>query len=337
MVQLKLFLKNPLGTLYHLFIIHPYAMIRHLYPVWFYISNRASRKLYRQNRVGLNPVCERIAREFKDRGIAFSHLDELFQGENMLAKLQKYTASLQEKAEVKNNGKKFLRFLWDAIPALDLENPYVQLAFHPNIHGIMNEYLGLWAKFYFFTLNVTVPVAEGAKPVQSQRWHRDSDDKKVAKFFIYLNDVDEGAGPFMAVLNSHYGGKWRYLFPQRPPHGSRAPASGRGGVDASIPKEEIRVCTGRAGTVIFCDTTSLHKGGYATQSERIMFTGVFASSASYKYTLHQGMRVSADMKKDPLYRYLSPAAQYAIAPSRPSWLMRLLHPTRLRGKPEKDY
>lgn len=334
MIQLKLFLKKPFGTLYHLFIIHPYAMIRHLYPVWFYISNRESRKLYHQNRVLLNPVCQRIAREFKDRGIAFSHLDELFPGERMLEKLQEYTAVLQKKAEVKNNGKQFLRFLLDPIPVLDLENPFVKIAFHPNINGIINEYMRMWAKFYFFTLNVTVPVADGAKPVQSQRWHRDSDDKKVAKFFIYVNDVDEGAGPFMAVPGSHYGGKWRYLFPQRPPHGSRAPW---GGVEARIPKKDVRVCTGRAGTVVFCDTTSLHKGGYATKSERIMFTGVFASPASYKYTLHKGMRVPATIKMDPLCARLSPAARYAIAPSHPSWVMRLLHPTRLRREPEKDY
>lgn len=334
MTPFKLFLKNPLATLYHLFVIHPYAMIRHLYPVWFYISNRESRKLYNKNRTPLNSVSQRIAQEFKDQGIAFSHLDELFPGENMLVTLQEYTTVLKEKAEVKNNGKQFLRFLWDAIPVLDLTNPFLKIVFRPEIQGIINEYLGMWAKFYFFTLNVTIPVTEGSKPVQSQRWHRDSDDKKVPKVFIYLNDVDEGAGPFMAVVGSHYGGKWRYLFPQRPPHGSRAPW---GGVEARIPKEDVRVCTGRAGTVVFCDTTSLHKGGYATKSERIMFTGVFASPASYKYTLHHGMRVPADIKNVSFYWHLSPVAQYAIAPSRLSWLMRVLHPTRLRGEPEKEY
>ncbi len=334
MIQLKMFLQNPLGTLYHLFVVHPHALIRHLYPIWFYMVNAKSRKLYNQNRISLNPVCSRIAQEFKDQGIAFSHLDALFPGENILAKLQAYTALLKEKAEIKNNGKKFLQFLWDVIPVFDLANPFLKIVFRPEIHGIMNEYLGMWAKFYFFTLNVTIPVAEGTKPVQSQRWHRDSDDKKVPKVFIYLTDVDEGAGPFMSVANSHYGGKWRYLFPQRPPHGSRAPW---GGVEERIPKEDIRVCTGRAGTVVFCDTTTLHRGGYATKSERIMFTGVFASSGSYKYTLHQSMRVPVEVKANPLYASLSPAARYAIISSNPSWLMRVLHPKRMHKELEKDY
>lgn len=334
MIQLRMFFQDPLGTLRHLFLVHPHALLRHCYPIWFYMVNRKSRKLYAQNCVALNSVSSRIAQEFKTHGIAFSHLNELFPGENVLAKLQEYTAALREKAEVKNNGKQFLQFLWDVIPVCDLANPFLKIVFHPQIQGIINEYLGMWAKFYFFTLNVTIPVAEGAKPVQSQRWHRDSDDKKVPKIFIYLTDVDEGAGPFMSVANSHYGGKWRYLFPQRPPHGSRAPW---GGVEAKIPKEEIRVCTGRAGTVVFCDTTTLHRGGYATKSERIMFTGVFASSGSYKYTLHQSMRVPAEVKTSLLYTSLSPAARYAIVRSEPSLLMRVLHPTRRRGEPEKEY
>ena len=47
---------------------------------------------------------------------------------------------------------------------------------------------------------------------------------------------------------------------------------GRGIRPVWVPKNDIRVCTGRAGTVVFCDTTTLHRGGYATKSERTMFT-----------------------------------------------------------------
>ena len=37
---------------------------------------------------------------------------------------------------------------------------------------------------------------------------------------------------------------------------------------------------GKAGTMIFCDTAGIHRGGYATKNERIMFTAGYRTPAS---------------------------------------------------------
>ncbi len=280
----------------------------------------------------LDDIQHRIIKDFQQYGVAVSHLDELFPNQHLLPDLQHYTEQLAKKAEVKS-GKQFLRYLWDAVPTLDLKNPFLKIVLHQRLLDIMNSYLGVYSKFYFFTLNITDPMPQGAKPVQSQRWHRDSEDKRIPKIFIYLNDVDKEAGPFMCVRGSHYGGTWRRLFSQRPPHGSRAPY---GKVEEIVPKEDITICTGRAGTIIFFDTSGLHKGGYATKKERLMFTGVFASEASYKYNNHRGFRYPEHFSEQLAAAHISDQARFAITPSKPSLPLQFIN--RL-GNPwiEKDY
>ena len=280
----------------------------------------------------LNDVQRRIIADFRRDGVAISHLDELFPGKNILPDLQRYVSELEAHAEVKS-GKQFLRYLWDAVPEIDLQNPFLKIALDTRVVDIMNSYLDVWGKFYFFTLNITDPVAPGTKPQQSQRWHRDSEDKRIPKIFIYLNDVDETAGPFTCVKGSQYGGPWRGLFRQRPPHGSRAPF---GKVEEIVPSEDIKSCTGRAGTVVFFDTSGLHKGGYATKKERIMFTGVFASGASYKYNNHRGIRYPEHFEKQVASSGLGKAARFALIPPNPSLPQRIVN---RMGNPwiEKDY
>ena len=43
---------------------------------------------------------------------------------------------------------------------------------------------------------------EATERVASQLWHRDFDDKHLLKAFLYLRDVDEGAGPFEYISES---------------------------------------------------------------------------------------------------------------------------------------
>lgn len=152
------------------------------------------------------------------------------------------------------------------------------MIFNQKILDIVNSYFGAWSKFYYLTLNLTKPMLKSAVPVMSQNWHRDPEDKKTRKVFIYLNDVQENTGPFIYVLGSQDGGKYGKFFPQKkPPKGAYPPI---GAVEARVHANDIKTYTGEAGTVIFVDTAGLHRGGYATEKERIMFTAGFLSNAS---------------------------------------------------------
>ncbi len=273
-------------------------------PMWLLLNKKAI-KLQKKFPPVLDSVSKRVSEDLKKDGIAFVHMDELFPNENKFQELLAYSQKLEREAAVKTN-KEFLQFYFDDCPLLDLKNPFVKLALENKVLGIINSYMGMFSKFYMFTLNKTMPVPEGSKEVQSQRWHRDPEDKKMVKVFLYFNDVDENTGPFVYIKDTHFEGKYGNLFPPEPPRGSLPPDEK---VQKIIPKENIKICMAPAGTLIFADPRGIHKGGYATKNHRIMSTLYYYSEASpwplrYKYP---------DNFKETMENInLSPAQKFAL-------------------------
>lgn len=288
------------------FILRIYFAIRTSWFIWFYFINRKSRILFQKNIPKLDAIQARILKELTKTGIARTTLDELFQGENKLYILKEYTSYLYDNNDniQTTERKKFLKDLWDPTAPLDFTNPFIKLALNRKLLDIVNSYMRMWTKLMYAALQITVPVQEGSPAQASQRWHRDPQEKRMCKVFIYLNDVDEDAGPFIYIPGSTFGNKYGRLFPQRSPEGIYPP---EGAVEKVIPPNDIKVQTGKAGTVIFCDTSGLHRGGYATQKERIMFTAFFAAP-SFKekvwYKLPDNL--------DEIAKNLDEAAKFAL-------------------------
>ena len=99
----------------------------------------------------------------------------------------------------------------------------------------------------------------------SQNWHRDQEDKKILKIFIYYNKVDKDNGAVWYVRGSAYGGKNSHIWPNM--HGGSA------NLDVSatnkIPPEDIVSFEGPPGTVCFFDSNGFHRGGRVTTGSRI--------------------------------------------------------------------
>jgi len=256
-------LQRKIAYLYKIYIkrpfTKPYYYLRNSQPVWKFL-NRHSRFV---------PIEHKLVKSLQENGYAVSHIDDFFPGR--LAELEKYMKTLHR---VQRRKKKYLEAMFDNEPVVK-DNPFIALALEDSLLTIVNSYLGYYAKARGFTLDAAIPVGD-AEFVGSQRWHRDPEDKKICKILLYMTDVDENCGPFMYVKNSHYGGKWR-LFPRKVPRGVYPRA---GEVEKVIPKEDIKVFTGKKGTIIFCDTAGLHRGGNAYSKERIMFTAGFMTNAS---------------------------------------------------------
>ncbi len=269
-----------------------YHRVRNLWPIWYYLLNFASRRVLRKNAALLGGIEARIVHDLKESGIAIASLWEIFGNDVRLddllreTELRKATARSSEQSvstEVRGRkgfDKKFMEYYWGgggSNPTIEPSSRFVRAALDERVLRIAGEYFGSAPKLHGFSLQSTVVVPKGSPELLSQRWHRDPDDKKICKMFIYLNDVaDAGGGPFMYVAGSQLGGKWRGLFPQRPPVG-RYPEPGT--VEAAVPASDRLMCTGRAGTIIFCDTSGLHRGGYSTERSRTMFAVGFASTA----------------------------------------------------------
>lgn len=280
--------------------LYIYYGIRNYWPVWTWL-NREGKRLFEKNKPVLNPVQQQIVDTLKTDGIAVTSLDELAPGENLLQVFQEYEQKLAPQAYSRSK-KKFLNEYWDINPELDLNNPFVEFSLRKSVVDIANSYMGMWTKFRSYALNKTLPVQDKNAEF-SQKWHRDPEEKRMCKMFIYLNDVDENAGPFIYVPKSTYGNEYGHLFPQKSPEGSYPSADK---VAAVIPANEIKTMTGKAGSVIFCDTSGIHRGGHAKTKERIMYTVFFSSKTFSHLTRYTLPKDKTDIQR------LSKEVQYAL-------------------------
>lgn len=92
-----------------------------------------------------------------------------------------------------------------------------------------------------------------------QAFHRDSDDWRHLKVFVYLTDVDEGAGPHVYVRGTH-----------KAKASLRAQAYEEADIARKFGPEARVVVTGAAGTSFACDTAGVHKGAMPTAKPRLM-------------------------------------------------------------------
>lgn len=155
-------------------------------------------------------------------------------------------------------------------------NPWLRFGVQSGILDIVNTYRGRATKLVDLDQWYTVPFGAGYDRVQSQRWHRDPEDRHVVKVFVYFSDVDQGAGPFEYVRGSAEGARYGDLWPWGeaewyPPQDEFA---------AKIPAEEHVAVTGPRGTVILCDTSGFHRGGFAETTPRILSFHTFVSPDS---------------------------------------------------------
>ena len=286
-----------------------YSLLRTTPPVWN-LLNKAGKTLYEEHRPNLDELQQKVLTGLVENGIALVHLDDIFPDASLIADLREHFELHEGKAKA-GSKKTFLRYLSadilnGEVPIIDLDNPFIRLSLNPRILNIVNSYIGICSKLIYFELAMTNLMSAGAAPMGSQRWHRDPGMKRIVKMFIYLTEVDEETGPFAYVLGSHAGGQWRRLFAQKQ-FGRRGIYPPEGVVDKVVPKSDIRVCTGRAGTVIFCDTTGLHRGGYSVSKSRVMYTSVYVAEGD---VIKRKFRYPEDF--DVRIKALGPTSRFAV-------------------------
>jgi hypothetical protein len=184
-------------------------------------------------------------------------------------------------------------------PKFEWGDKFLEFTLSEPITRIVCSYLGMFCKVVDIDLwgNVPTPVAK----IYSQRWHRDPEDRRLVKVFLYLRDVDARTGPFCYIPGSHNGGPYGRVFPQKVPD-SVYPADGE--VEQRFSENQMLTCTGKAGTLIFCDTSGLHRGGHATDRLRLLLTSA--------YTTHAGLDAQRYVVSGLKGEHLSLARQYAL-------------------------
>src|SRR3989344_3351135 len=263
------------GRIY-LWIFRPLYQVENLKYVWHLVNHNAVRHWKRYGAIELSPVQERILADLEDAGIALSSLDELYgDGNRVLAGILKWKAGLLGHM---SPHKTYITDYVDTVCIIDPSGPLAALTLDNRTLALAGSYLGMSPKLQEFALAEIRELPEGTPKIGSMRWHRDPHDRRLFKMFVYLTDVGPENGPFSYIRYSSRGGKYARLFPQKPPAGFYPKA---GEIEKRVNPEDIQVCTGSAGTVIFADTAGFHGGGYVTRGHRLMSTAAFLPPKSF--------------------------------------------------------
>lgn len=264
-----------------------------VYDFFYHVKNREPVKRYQQiqAQIALRPMEEKIIQELRADGISLVHLDDLLET-SFLQQAQVWAEKLVAGSSVQDrialveggaqpeakSGKYFLIRLLGDEPIVDFDDAVMAMSISDPVLRIVSGYLGMFGRLAALDLWYNVPTPGAA--AFSQLWHRDPEDKRMIKTFLYLRDVDETNGPFCFVRGSHNDGPLRHIRPR-----TLRLYPEEGFVEKNFASHLTQICTGKAGTLIFCDTTGFHKGGRPTKDGQLLFNGVYTTNASIPLVL----------------------------------------------------
>ena len=136
--------------------------------------------------------------------------------------------------------------------------------------GLAARYLRCQPTISALGLRWSFPAREGESVLQA--FHRDSEDWRYLKVFVYLTDVDASAGPHVYVHGSHL---------------TQAPVRLRFYSDAEIAgahrPEQLLTATGTRGFCFAVDTAGIHKGAAPLHHPRLMLQIQYSLLPCYAY------------------------------------------------------
>ena len=234
----------------------------------------------------LDAVQRRIVDDLRRDGIALFRYEELF-AEPPLSELQRNIATFVGEAQedVREHGpapatkhdfivRRFLRQDDGAPkPVFALDSPWLRVGAAPAVLDVVTAYRGEPVRMHYMDNWYTVPYEGQDTRIASQRWHRDPEETNVVKMFLYLSEVDEGAGPFEYAKGTFGGGRYEGFYPHDA--GELHPPERE--LRATVAPEDIVAITGSPGSMFLCDTGGFHRGGFARTAPRILATWSYVS------------------------------------------------------------
>jgi hypothetical protein len=263
-------------------VLHAYYRVRMSRPV-VYMLNLRSKRQFERSKPHLSPADSIIVDEVRKNGCAVRFLVDFFTQEKILA----IEAQALERRNVLSTdpeferpanfvGKAFLRRMSELDNRFTLDDPLINFVVRGRANNIARHYLGQEVKISNIDYWLNLPSANGEGPISSQKWHRDFEDRRVFKVFVYLTDVDDSSGPLSYLPGSQPGGRYESIFPTRPPLGVVVEEEQLSGF---IDSTELHTFRLPRLAIVFVDTAGLHKGGYCKSGLRFAFTATFTTFA----------------------------------------------------------
>jgi hypothetical protein len=266
------------------------------------LSNRASRRLFSADTPELDETQKAILDDLARDGYSLRTFSDVFPDPALWKEIEEQGARFRSETEAGlandreglrvHAGKEFVVRLHSYGVDIGPDDAWFRLCTSRRMLDLANTYLGLWSKLEYVDMWYSVPMPEEANRVSSQRWHRDFNDKHLLKAFLYLVDVDEDTGPFEYIPGSAPGGKYAQEWPWRP-LGETYPPDGA--VEERIPPDAVKTFTGPKGTLLFCNTSGFHRGGFAKAKPRVLATVTYSSPASLKSLTDRSYRFTGSL------------------------------------------
>lgn len=254
----------------------------------------------------LSPAGRRVADELKRHGVAFASFDEFFPAAffgEVKACFEGYReAFMAERAKAggKLKGKEVFLDTIHKSHTFRLDDPVSRYLSDPGIAAIAATYMGMVPRYVGSSFWHTKP-APSENRLYSQMWHRDYNDRRLVKWFLYLNDIGPRNGFFEPLTGWHVGGPLGTRFDNIGPDGYRAypdqkeveaivagmpvvsladvPPERRHGPNAPWASQPTRIqCTAEAGALIFCDTFGMHRGGFVEEGHRDLIMATYSTN-----------------------------------------------------------
>jgi hypothetical protein len=141
----------------------------------------------------------------------------------------------------------------------------------PSILRIAADYIGCKPTISSVGVRWSFPAAE--EGTRTQQYHRDLDDWRFLKLFIYLTDVDSASGPHTFVKSSH-----------RSAFGLKAKAYEQAELETRFGAEAITAVTGPRGTSFLADTLGIHRGTSPVDRPRLIFQVQYSLLPIFAFT-----------------------------------------------------
>lgn len=167
------------------------------------------------------------------------------------------------------------------VPVFSATHPLIRFITSSRVLDIANSYIGMLSKIQTADIWYTIPRPSDRPRSASQNWHRDREDERFVKLFLFLSDIDDDAGPTEYIPETRVGGRYEHLCPRVSGNiPGRLVYPRPSEVERTVAKEDIVRCTGPIGTLYFIDTSNLHRGGFCRDKGRLWAHWICVSPAS---------------------------------------------------------
>ena len=249
------------------------------YLLWRYVANagRTQKAAFHKPEADIAPVVNEMNRAgiVVDRSAAILSAE----GQQCLDRESAQILALARSAEMQQRkasagSDKKESFLIHLVPQ---DHPHgedsalLKLALDPKLLRIVSSYLGMWPRLHAINVWLNFPTPDDAK--ESQLWHRDPEDMRTVKAFIYLADVGAKTGPFSYIPTTQPFGAMSAVVPKAAHPGRITDEE----MASAIPREQWLACTGPAGTMVLADTIGFHRGGKPSEGDRILISFSYTS------------------------------------------------------------